>query len=98
LCQIFPTQCTALSNDSFTLENTVSIYPNPTSNELTIVSATNAIETIKISNIFGSIVKEIKLNAAVKSTTVSVKELANGVYTIQLNAGKTISTLKFSKF
>jgi hypothetical protein len=76
----------------------VSIYPNPTSNELTIVSATNAIETIKVSNIFGAIVKEIKLNASSKSTIISVKELANGVYTIQLNAGKTISTLKFSKF
>jgi PKD repeat protein len=76
----------------------VSIYPNPTSNELTIVSATNAIETIKILNIFGAIVKEIKLNASSKSTIISVKELANGVYTIQLNAGKTISTLKFSKF
>jgi hypothetical protein len=75
----------------------MSIYPNPTTNNLTIESTSNNIESIKIVNVFGATVKEIKLSIAVKSTTVSVKDLANGIYTIQLNAGKNVSTLKFSK-
>jgi hypothetical protein len=75
----------------------VSVYPNPASNELTVVSIIDNIETIKIFNVFGAIVKEINLNTSVKNTTVSVKELPSGMYTIQLNAGKKISILKFNK-
>jgi PKD repeat protein len=75
----------------------VSVYPNPTSNELNVVSSLDNIEAIKISNVFGVIVKEIKLNTTAKSTTVSVKELPSGMYTIQLNAGKKLSTFKFNK-
>jgi hypothetical protein len=75
----------------------VSVYPNPTSNELNVVSSLDNIEAIKISNVFGAIVKEIKLNTTAKSTTVSVKELPSGMYTIQLNAGKKLSTFKFNK-
>ena len=78
-------------------KSSVSVYPNPTSSELTVVSITDKIETIKISNVFGAIVKEIKLNTSVKNATVSVKELPSGMYTIQLNAGKKISILKFNK-
>jgi len=75
----------------------VSVYPNPASNELTVVSIIDNIETIKIFNVFGAIVKEINLNTSVKNTTVSIKELPSGMYTIQLNAGKKISILKFNK-
>jgi PKD repeat protein len=75
----------------------VSVYPNPTSNELNVVSSVDNIEAIKISNVFGAIVKEVKLNTTAKSTTVSVKELPSGMYTIQLNAGKKLSTFKFNK-
>ena len=78
-------------------KSSISVYPNPTSSELTVVSITDKIETIKISNVFGAIVKEIKLNTSVKNATVSVKELPSGMYTIQLNAGKKISILKFNK-
>ena len=78
-------------------KSSVSVYPNPTSSELTVVSITDKIETIKISNVFGAIVKEIKLNTSVKNATVSVTELPSGMYTIQLNAGKKISILKFNK-
>ena len=78
-------------------KSSVSVYPNPTSSELTVFSITDKIETIKISNVFGAIVKEIKLNTSVKNATVSVKELPSGMYTIQLNAGKKISILKFNK-
>lgn len=86
-----------LGLNDMNVNSTMSIYPNPTSNELTISSAINTIETIKIMNVFGATVKEFKLSNAVKSTTVSVKDLANGIYTVQLNAGKNVSTLKFSK-
>ena len=78
-------------------KSSISVYPNPTSSELTVVSITDKIETIKISNVFGAIVKEIKLNTSVKNATVSVKELPSVMYTIQLNAGKKISLLKFNK-
>jgi hypothetical protein len=78
-------------------KSSISVYPNPTSSELTVVSITDKIETIKISNVFGAIVKEIKLYTSVKNATVSVKELPSGMYTIQLNAGKKLSTFKFNK-
>ena len=78
-------------------KSSISVYPNPTSNELTVVSSFDNIETIKISNVFGAIVKEIKLNTSAKYTKVSVTDLPSGIYTIQLNAGKKISILKFNK-
>ena len=83
LCQIFPAQYTALSTYSFVLENTVSIYPNPVSNNEVYISTLSELKSIVLYNINGQIIQEInnpsKINEAYK-----VSNLPKGFYLIQL--------------
>lgn len=76
--------------DSPSIDNDLKIYPNPTSNYLTIESNINY-HTINIYNLSGRIVKT--QNASMQ---ISVLELPKGMYFIQLVADKNVITKKFT--
>jgi PKD repeat protein len=75
----------------------VTCFPNPTNEQLTIQSNLASIESIKIMNLMGEKVKEIKVTSAQSSIQVSVKDLPKGMYTIMLQSGKNLFSTKFVK-
>lgn len=68
--------------------STISVYPNPTSNELNIDVFTTKAEnsTIKVLDMSGRILKEVqtKLQTGANSIQLSIGEFATGIYTIHI--------------
>jgi hypothetical protein len=72
-----------LSNNSFKLENSVSIYPNPVSNNEVFISSETELKSIVLYNVNGQIIQEIK-NPSKINDTYKVDNLPNGFYLMQL--------------
>ncbi len=68
------------------LTTIASIYPNPTTNQITITS-TEAINKIQISDLMSPNIKTIKVNGT-KSIIVNVTDLKPGVYNCRITTGK----------
>ena len=83
VCQIWSTQCAALTSENFKLENTVSIYPNPVSNNEVFISTLSELKSIVLYNINGQIIQEIK-NPSKINEAYKVSNLPKGFYLIQL--------------
>jgi len=82
--------------------STVSIYPNPTTDELNIDVYTTKAQnnTIKLLDMSGRVIKEIqsKLEAGANNIKMNLGELATGIYTIQLvENNKIIQVSKVQK-
>ena len=62
-------------------ENTLYIYPNPTSNNITFSSQSNILNhPYKIFNLLGEVVR----NGILKSEQIDISDLINGVYFINI--------------
>lgn len=81
-----------LSNDSFDLENTISVYPNPAINNEVYVSTATELKSIVLYNINGQIIQEIK-NPSKVNDAYKVSDLPKGFYLMQL-ATENASTTK----
>lgn len=81
-----------LANDSFDLENAISVYPNPTINNEVYVSTATELKSIVLYNINGQIIQEIK-NPSKVNDVYKVSDLPKGFYLIQL-ATENASTTK----
>lgn len=93
VCQIYQSQCTALSSESFVLENAISIYPNPAiNNEITIASDVE-LKSIVLYNINGQIIQEIK-NPTRVDNSYKLNNLSNGFYLVQLASENAETTKK----
>jgi hypothetical protein len=88
---IFSENC-ALGTQSFESNNSISIYPNPTSDML-YFSTTNgtAVEKATLYDISGRVVKEF---STVSNSQISVAGLTKGVYVIQMVSGSASQTAK----
>lgn len=77
---------TASVNDFFA--NNISIYPNPTSDIFNLASTTSTIESIKLTDLNGRVVKNINVNS-LSSTEVNISDLTSGMYfvTVQTDNG-----------
>jgi hypothetical protein len=71
-----------------------SMYPNPTSNMLTI-SAPNTIKSAAIYNILGKQVMSLEINK--NSESIDVSNLATGMYLIKYSIDNAVGTAKFIK-
>jgi len=71
----------------------ISIFPNPSTNEITIETPEKA--TIEILNIEGQILKTI--TTAEKQTTIDVSNLSGGVYIIKAKTERGVAVKKFIK-
>ncbi|MGB0933175.1 MAG: CotH kinase family protein [Lishizhenia sp.] len=80
--------------------NTVLIYPNPTSDFLHIIyrNQTTQINTIQIYNHMGALVKEIDPTNQTFHYSISLAELASGVYSVVLNSNYKSTLNRFTKF
>ncbi len=81
--------CTAI-NQSTNTTNEVSIFPNPSSTNLT-VKTNEEIQIISIYNSLGALVQTKKIN------TFSVEQLASGLYILKVKTEKGTSTIRFIK-
>ena len=66
-------------------ENTITIYPNPTTTSLTIQSTNQPINEIQITNIIGQIVYQQVVTANSQLQTIDVSALPGGVYFVKVN-------------
>lgn len=84
----------ATQNNAF--QNTISLYPNPTSDILNIDNSTsNEIKNATIYSISGALVKEVKSTNSIES--ISVSELHSGIYFVKLLVNDEIINFKFIK-
>ncbi len=70
----------------------VNIYPNPTSQSITINLAQGSIKSYRIIAANGAVVKEDKLPGNVMDMVVDISRLAAGIYTLQLQTGDGVVT------
>ncbi|CCG53002.1 Protein of unknown function [Flavobacterium indicum GPTSA100-9 = DSM 17447] len=90
----YTTTIAALSNPSFEFDNYFNLYPNPTSNELTIhLKQAIEINSIQIYNTIGQFVQVQTGNAS----KVDVSNLKTGNYFIKINTSSGYSTTQFIK-
>ncbi len=83
-----------LSTTEFTLDNTVSLYPNP-AKDIINISSLEKIENYKIVDILG---KTISVNKPKNiSNIIDVSALKTGIYFIRIKTGTSSSTIKFIK-
>jgi hypothetical protein len=74
------------------LNNTVTIYPNPVKNELSINSE-NEFNALSIFNLEGSLIMEKKINTNIKSVSLPLN-LAKGIYLVKLS---NVQIVNYSK-
>ncbi|WP_333694722.1 T9SS-dependent choice-of-anchor J family protein [Flavobacterium sp.] len=85
-----------LSVNDFVVSN-FKVYPNPATDVLNIDAIANSsISKITISDIRGSLIKEINLNNELQ-TQISVSELNSGIYFVTIQSDNGSGTTKFVK-
>lgn len=95
VCQIWATQCAALSNESFMDESKFSIYPNPTNNQQITVYSKENITKLTLININGQIIKEIE-NPIFIENTYQFTILPKGLFLLQITSDKGNLTKKLT--
>jgi len=85
-----------LSNTDIELiDQAIMLYPNPTSNKLTVKSGTNSnIKTITIYTIYGKEVQTYTNFTDTNSVQLTTKELASGAYLVTIKTERTSVTKK----
>jgi hypothetical protein len=82
-----------LSTGEIGVESKIKVYPNPVHDVLQIQSGNETIESLKITDISGKIVKEQFLN----NETINVENLAQGLYILEVNSDQGRYFCKFVK-
>ena len=84
VCQIWTTQCTALSTNTFAQLEEVVVYPNPTNDNKILIDSKIALDEIVLINLNGQIIKEIK-NPEFNNYQYSIQDLPQGFYLLRLS-------------
>jgi hypothetical protein len=90
---LYFSKVSTLSTPRFNLTN-MNVYPNPTSDYLTIHSP-EIIESISIFNLLGKKIKTWVPNQ--KKSTLDIKELSSGLYIVKYQVGNATNSIKFIK-
>lgn len=81
----------------FSIENAVSVFPNPAANTITISSVTPLNKAnVKIFNVSGQLVKETN-GISGSATTIDITELSQGVFIIETTNSGVVSHTRFVK-
>ncbi|MBW1295370.1 T9SS type A sorting domain-containing protein [Aquimarina litoralis] len=84
-----------LNVEEVAFSSDITVVPNPAITSFAIKGANGIIDDIKIFDINGGLVKSISENIVAES--VSVKEMAAGVYFVQLTSQNAVKTIKLVK-
>lgn len=82
-----------LSNPTFSLADSVSIYPNPSNNGIVNISTEVALDQIEIITINGQILQQIK-RPTLENNTYTIGNLPKGFYFIKLSSNNDSVTKK----
>jgi hypothetical protein len=90
--------CQSLSNENFSFDNSLYIYPNPSNNVLNIGLNGNN-EMPSSYNIYNSLGQVLKSSVISSETdlSISIVDLLNGIYFIKLEKDNDFKTLTFVK-
>ena len=78
------------------LENSISMYPNPSNKELNIVTnETLTLQNVQVYDMTGRLITTYPLNT---TTTINISNLANGIYNIIINSEQGAITKRFIKY
>lgn len=92
VCEIWPTQCAALSTNSFALQN-ITVYPNPSTNGVFNIASNVDLTKISVYNINGQLIQQIE-NPSKVNNNYMVSNLPTGFYLLQLEANSAKETRK----
>ena len=81
-------------NEQLLTNYIISIYPNPTKDNLTIETNINTEQKIEITNLIGQTIYTIYIN---KKVTINTSAFAKGVYILKLSSDKETIVRKFVK-
>ncbi|MEL6810613.1 MAG: choice-of-anchor B family protein [Bacteroidota bacterium] len=73
-----------LGIEDITIDGTITLYPNPTSDQLTIVSESIPIQRVSITDISGKMIY-VEENMSLQSKVVDLSEFAEGMYFVRVN-------------
>lgn len=90
--QVFTNALQTLTNTNFSLDEKISIFPNPTSNKISILSNNNEVSLVSIYDINGRTVLEIN-----NTNTVDISNLSNGMYYLKIKTNSGIVNKKIIK-
>ncbi len=85
---------TSSSNDEKTSSNTLNIFPNPTTNYLSIEYGRIKINEIQIIATTGKPIRTFKLNFS----RINISDIPNGIYFVKLFTDQTVITQKIVKY
>ncbi len=90
--------CASLTGiNNYEINNSLSIYPNPASENITInFTSTSKNTSIKIYDATGRLVKNME-NVKSGENTITLNELENGLYLLNLQEGNNSATKRFIK-
>ncbi|NVK52124.1 MAG: T9SS type A sorting domain-containing protein [Flavobacteriaceae bacterium] len=86
----------SLSIDKDELEKSVMVYPNPTSNKITINLKSSSKGEFRVFNLQGQLVQYEKANE-INNKSIDISKLSNGTYFVRLNIEGGIVTKKIIK-
>ncbi|WP_299050214.1 DM13 domain-containing protein [uncultured Polaribacter sp.] len=82
--------CAVLNTENFILD-TISFYPNPAKNNLTISNTENINGEIRIYNVLG---KQVLQQSNISNQTIDISNLNSGIYMLTINADGRSKTQK----
>jgi len=82
---------TTLSTPDFN-DNSLVVYPNPTRTTATITSNNGTIESLKITDITGKVIRTMNVNSNIIS--INVSDLSTGIYLLELKNSKQERVVK----
>jgi endonuclease I len=84
VCQIWPTQCSTLSNQEFINLDEISVYPNPSNDNKINIQSEVALDEVQLININGQLIQVIK-KPEPTNNTYSLENVPQGFYLLKLN-------------
>lgn len=89
---------TGIDSDSKAEQRTISIYPNPATDNLYVSVSGNSSVNVQLMNVYGALIQTTTLAASVyEPCRLDVSSLSPGVYLLKVQQGDQYETIKFIK-
>ncbi len=92
LCSVFFEPVLAAGITENVLHNRITVYPNPSSGIVQVLSTEMRIKTIEVTNMLGEIIYFSQLNS--EKTSIDLSKEQNGIYVIKVYSERGIATEK----
>ena len=85
-------ECTGVKGNKL---NNVSVYPNPTSGEITVVLNNSDVKTVQVMDITGRIISTS--TSSLEAVKVNLANVSNGIYYVKIQSGTSVEVVKVVK-